>query len=109
MGHLVLPHWDSVGLVEDDVGGLEHRIAHQPVIHRLFGLAHLPYLVLEGGHPSQPTEGCDHAEERVQGHDLGDVGLDEDDALLRVDARRQPVKYHVFDVGLDLFDLFAGL
>ena len=45
----------------------------------------------------------------MQGHDFGDVGLDEYDALFRVDARRQPIKYHVFDIGLDLFDLFAGL
>ena len=38
----------------------------------------------------------------VEGHHLGHVGLNEDDAALRVQVRRQPVQHHLIDVGLNL-------
>ena len=109
MRHLVLAHRHGVGLVEDDVGGLQHRVAHQAVIDRLLGLVHLPHLFLKGGHAHQPAQGRDHAEEGVQGHDLGDVGLDEDEAPFRIDAGGQPVEDHVVYVRPDDLGVAAGL
>ena len=50
---------------------------------------------------SQPS-GSHHAQEGVKYHHLRYVGLDEDDALLRIDACGQPVEHHLMDVGPDL-------
>ena len=100
--HLVLAHGHGVRLVQYDVGGHQHGVAHQTVAHRLLRLLHLPHLVLEGGHPHEPTEWGHHAQEGVQYHHLRYVGLDEDDALLRIDACGQPVEHHLMDVGPDL-------
>ncbi len=44
----------------------------------------------------------------MQGHYLGDMGLNKDDAALRVDASGQPVQHHVLDVGPDLGAFFRG-
>ena len=52
--YLVLSHWDGVGLVQDDVGGLQDGISHQTVIDAVLSLAHLADFVLEGGHPHEP-------------------------------------------------------
>jgi hypothetical protein len=86
---------NGVRLVENDVGGHQHRVAHQPVVD-VVGL--FPDLILERGHPRQPREGSDHAEQRVELRHLGDVRLDEEDALLRIEAGREPVQHHLMGI-----------
>ena len=44
----------------------------------------------------------------MQGHYLGDMGLNKDDAALGVDAGGQPVQHHGLNVGLDLGAFFRG-
>ena len=51
MRHLVLANGHCVGLVQDDVRSLQHRIANQAVVDALLGFVHLADLLLEGGHP----------------------------------------------------------
>ena len=107
VGDLVLAHGHRIGLVEDDVGGLKNRIAYQAVIHSFLSLVHLAHLVFEGWHTGQPAQGGDHAEQGVEGHDLRDVGLDEDNTLFWVNPGGEPVQHHIFYVWLDGFNIFA--
>ena len=80
---LVLAHRHVGGLVDQDVGGLQHRVGVEADARALLVLAGL---VLELGHPVEPAE---------PGHALEDPGqlgvrrhrrLREDDRLGRIDA-----------------------
>ena len=88
VGDLVLADGDEVGLVEQDVGGLEERVAEEAVGGEVL-LAELLLLVLVGGDALEPAERGEHAEEGVQLGVLGDVGLDEDGASARGRGRRR--------------------
>ncbi len=44
----------------------------------------------------------------MQGHNFRDVGLNEDDATLRIDAGGQPIQDHVLDIRLDLGRFIGG-
>ena len=72
---LVLPDRHLVGLVEQDVGGHQHRVGEQPDVGAL--RAHLGGLVLELGHPLGLPEPGQAAEDPAQLGVLGHVGLQE--------------------------------
>ena len=79
---LVLPHRHEIRPVEEDVGRLQHRIVEETRVHRLPSLG----LLLELGHPSQVTHRRDRVEEPRELAVIGDVGLREQRAALRIDA-----------------------
>ncbi len=82
---LVVAHGDAIGVVSEDVGRHQHRVVEQADAHRLL----TGRLVLELRHAAKLPE-CRHA---VQ--DPGELGvlehvtLDEEHALLGVEARGQ--------------------
>ena len=63
MRDLVGADGDEVGLVDQDVGGLEERIAEEAVGVQVL-LGELGLLVFVGGHALEPAEGREHAEEQ---------------------------------------------
>ena len=97
---LVLAHRHQLGPVDQDVGGLQDRVTKKAVIGEV-AIADLLLLLLIGGHTLQPGDGDDNRQEQVQLGMLGDMRLDEDRALLRVEPRGQPIQGHVEDVILD--------
>ena len=102
---LVLPDWDRVGLVHHDVGGHQNGVTDKAVVNVLRLIAgHL----LEGRDPGQPAVRGDHAEQRVQGKHLRNMRLDEQDRLVGVEARGQPVEEHLLDVALHLVRCSPG-
>ena len=107
VGVVVLAHRNDVALDAEDVGGLEHGVAEQPVGHLVLpgGAGH----VLEAGHPLEPRHRDEVLEQRVELADLGDRRLEVEGRLLRVDAGRQLVEDHVAGVGTDLVDVGAGV
>ena len=79
---LVLPDRHGVGLVDEDVRGLEDGIVEQAGRDVLT----LPLgFLLELGHPAELTEGRHAIEEPAELGVLGDVALDEDRALRGVE------------------------
>ena len=84
---LVLADRHLVGLVEQDVGGLQHRVAEQPEAG-LLGAA-LGRLVLELGHPAQLAEPGQAAEHPGQLGVLRHVALHEHHAAVRVEPGRE--------------------
>jgi hypothetical protein len=68
---LVLPDRHAIGLVQQDVGCLEHRVGEQAGAHDVA----LPsgHLVLELGHALELTEGGEAAQDPGQLGVLGDV------------------------------------
>ena len=82
-------------IVQHNIGGHEHRIAYQSVVYVM--RLHL-HLFLEGGYSQQPTQRGHHAEQSVQFHNLGHVGLDKEDTPVGIKPSRQPVKYHLVDI-----------
>ena len=101
MRQLILAYRHGVGFVKDDVGGLQHRIAHQPVVDAFLGFLQLPHLFLESRHPQQPAQRRYHTEQGMQAHHFRHMGLDKEDGLRRVNAGGQPVQGHFMDVGAD--------
>ena len=101
MRQLILAYRHGVGFVKDNVGGLQHRVAHQAVVDAFLGFLQLPHLFLESRHPQQPAQRRYHTEQGMQTHHLRHVGLDKEDGLLRVNAGGQPVQRHFVDVGSD--------
>ena len=84
---LVLPDRDPVGLVEQDVGGHQHRVGEQPDGRAL--RAHLGGLVLELGHPLGLAEPGQAAEDPGELGVLGDLRLQEDRGPLAGRCRRR--------------------
>ena len=76
---LVLAHRDDVGVVEQDVGRLEHRVGEQAVL----GGDPLGLLVLVADALLQPAHRGDARQEPGQLGRLGHVRLDEEGCLLR--------------------------
>ena len=94
---LILSNGNEVGLIEEDVGGLEERIAEEAVGVEVL-LAELLLLVFVGGDALEPRQRREHAEEGVQLGVLRDVRLDEDGADLGVETGGEEVDRHVADV-----------
>ena len=88
---LVLADRHPAGLVDDDVRRLQHGVVEQP--HAVVD----PFLalLLVGRGALQPADGHDRVEEPHQLGVLGEVGLADQSAALRVQADRQQVKHHV--------------
>ena len=75
MEELVLAHGHLVGLVDDDVGGLQQGVAQEAVAAQIrHGVLQL---LLVGGHPLQPAQGRHHGQQQVQLGVLDHLGLDE--------------------------------
>ena len=88
---LVLTHRDPVGLVDEDVRGLQDRVREQ-ADGRPVGAA-LGGLVLELRHPAGLAEPGQAAEHPAQLSVLGYVRLDEQRGPLRVDAGREQLRH----------------
>ena len=84
---LVLADRHRVGLVEQDVGGLQDRVGEQPDAGPVGAL--LGGLVLELGHPAGLAEPGHAAQHPGQLGVLGHLRLDEQGAPLRVQAERE--------------------
>jgi len=85
---LVVPDRNPLGVVEQDVGGLEHRVGEQAGPHRVLAQA----LVLELGHPAQLAHGGGALEQPGHLGVLGDVALDEQGAAIGVEPGGQQVE-----------------
>jgi len=97
---LVLADRDEFPLVEDDVGGLEHRVAQESVgVQLLFG--QLLLLFLERRDALEPGQGRDHGQQEMELGMLLDGGLDEEDALVRIEPQAEKVAGHVERVAAD--------
>ena len=99
--HLVLAHRDVLRAVQQDVGGLQQRIAEESVRGQI-AVGKLRLLILVGRHALQPAERGDHRQQQMQLGMLGHARLDEQRRDARVQARRQPVDRHRPDVLLEL-------
>ena len=91
---LVLADRDETGLVDQDVGGLQERIAEEAVGREVAVLE--PFLLLlVGGDTLQPTERGEHGQQEVQLGVLRHPGLHEHPREAGVDARGEPVDHHL--------------
>ena len=72
-------------VVDDDVGGLQQRIAEEPD-RRQIALGELVHLLLVGWHAFEPRDRRDHAEQERQLGMLGHQRLDEQHRALGIDA-----------------------
>ena len=96
---LVLAHRHGVGLVDDDVGRLQQRVAQEAVGREVL-LGELLLLLLVGRHALEPRHGHDHREQQVQLGVLGHQALDEEGRARGIEPGGQPV-------GRDLEDVLA--
>ena len=87
VGDLVGAHRDHGGLVEDDVGGHEDRVA-QEAVERQVAVGDLLAHLLVGRGALQPADGGDHAEEQEELGVLLHLALDEEDRPGRDRSRR---------------------
>ena len=98
VGRLVLAHRHVSGVVDGDVGGLEHRVGQQRVVD-VIGLR--PLLVLERGRPLDPGDRCHRRQQPHQLDVLRSVRLAEQHGTLGVQAQRQQPKCHLVGVAAD--------
>ena len=103
---LVLADRHVGGLVDQDVGRLQQRVAEEAV-GREVAVLELLDLVLVGRHALQPAERRAHRQQREQLGVLGQAALDEDGRVVGVEAGGEPVDHHVVDVLLDDLALFV--
>ncbi len=108
VGVVVLAHRDGVGLDAEDVGGLQDRVAQQPVGHLVF-LVGVAGHVLQAGDAFQARHRDQVLEERVEFADLRDGRLQIEGRAFGLDARGQGVEHHLAGVGRDLVDVGAGV
>ena len=87
---LVVTDRHLVGLVDEDVGGHEHRVGEQPDRAAVGALALA--LVLELRHPAGLAEPGHALQHPRQLHVLGHVALHEQRAARRVDAEREQLR-----------------
>ena len=100
MRHLILADRDRVGVVDDDVGGLQERIAQEAERGQIL-LGQLLDLFLVGRHALEPRRRDGHRQQQIQLGVLGHQRLDEERAALGIEAGRDPVGGHVVGVGDD--------
>ena len=94
------------GLVDQDVGRLQQRVAQEAVGGQVFVLEFF-LLVFVGGHAFQPAQGGAHGQQGEQLGMLRQAALQEDGALLGVQAGGQPVNDHFVHVLLDHLAAFV--
>ena len=99
--HLVVAHRDPVRAVDDDVGGLQQRVAEKADAGEVL-LGQLLHLLLVGRHPLQPRNRRDHLQQQIQLRVLGHHRLHEEHALLGIEAGADPVGDVVEGVADDL-------
>ena len=88
---------------EQNIHGLEHRIAKQTKWHGVnVGVARH---VFERGHAFEARHGDEHFKEQIQLIGLRNRRLDKDRADIRVNANGEIVQHGFFDVGWNLFDV----
>ena len=97
---LVDAHRDAVGLVQDDVGGLQDRVAEEAVEGQL-AIRDLLADLLVAGRALQPAHWRDHPEEEEELGVLLHLALDEERRPLRVDAGGDEVDEHLALGALD--------
>ena len=81
---LVVPDRDGMHLVDEDVGGHEHRVGEQAQV-----LARLVRLLLELGHPLELADPGDRPQDPGEFGVLGHLGLVVEEGTVGVDPRRQ--------------------
>ena len=94
MGKLILTDRDKVGLVQENVGGLQDRVSEEPK-GRQISIGDLLLFLFIGRVTLQPRNGRDHREEQMQDGMIGIGGLDEDRGFIGVDAHCEPVDEHL--------------
>ena len=99
--HLVIAHRHRVGVVDHDVRGLQQRVAEEAVGGEI-AVGDLLLLLLVGRDALEPRRRRDHRQQQVQLGVLRHHRLDEQRALLRIDAGGDPVGGVVEGVGRDL-------
>ena len=85
---LILADRHEARVVHRDVGGLQQRIAEEADRRQVLVLQVL-LLLLVGRHALEPRHRHDHRQQQVQLGVLGHERLDEERALLRIEARRR--------------------
>ena len=91
--HLVFAHRNEAGAVDQDVSGLQQRVAEEAVGGEIL-LLELLDLVLVRRHAFEPTQRCAHRKQQEQLGVLGHTALDEQRGLRRIDAGSEPVDQH---------------
>ena len=106
---VVLADRHQVGARQQDVGGLEHRVAQQPQRDRLLiqqrGAGH----VFDAWQAGQPRHRHQVAEEQRQLVGLVHGRLEEDGGLGRVNARAEVVQHHAAGVIRGRVDVFPAV
>src|SRR6266511_837165 len=59
MRYLIDAHWHIIALIDDDVGGLQHRVTQKAIIGEVF-VFDLLLLLFVAGYPLQPRHRRDH-------------------------------------------------
>ena len=88
--HLILADRHELRVVHRDVGRLQQRIAEEPDRRQILVLQ-LLLLLLVGRHALEPRHRHDHRQQQVQLGVLGHERLDEERALLGIEAGADPV------------------
>ena len=94
MRHLVFAHGNKIGLVDQDVGGLQQRIAEKAVGAQIF-FRDVLALLFVGRYALQPAQRRDHRKQQVQFGVLRHMRLDEHGAAFGIESRGQPVEQHI--------------
>ena len=96
MRQLVFAHRHEIRLVEQDVRGLEDRVAQKSVRGHV-AVFNFFLLLFVGRIPLQPGDRRHHREQEMQDGMFRDARLDEHRGLRRVDAGGQPVDQELVD------------
>ncbi len=96
MRQLVLADRHAGGLVEDDVGRHQHRVAEEAEGGKILGLQVVLHLLV-GRAALQPGDRRDHRQDQVQLGMMRHQTLAEDDAFFRIKTEGDPVQHHLAD------------
>ena len=107
VGHLIVAYRNAVGAIDQDIGGLQQRIAKKAISRQIL-VRQLFLLVLVGRYALQPAQRRHHRQQQMQFGVLRHLGLDEDGRLRWIDAGSQPIDDHVVRVGGDRARLVIG-
>ncbi len=105
--HLVLAHRHERRPVQQDVRGLQQRVAEEAVGGQVLFLE-LGLLVLVARHALEPAERRDHRQQQVQLGVLGHLRLHEQRGDAGVEARGEPVDEHLVDEFGELLGVFVA-
>ena len=90
VGELIVADRHGVGLIEQNVRGLQDGIAQKPVRREIASFNVLPFFFI-GGIPFEPGNWGDHRQEYMQDGMSRHVGLDEHGGALRVNPDGEPI------------------